>query len=69
MDHPYAHLEGTALWAAIDRAVAELEENRDVTLTTARPYVVGLLCARVAELRGEPSASARSTDSDRPSTH
>ena len=48
MSHPYTEFEGTALWKAIDAALAELEQNRDVKLSTAREYVVGYLCQQLA---------------------
>ena len=41
---PYADLERTALWKAIDRAIADLEKNQDLILTTGRDYVVGYIC-------------------------
>lgn len=48
MPHPYEGLEGTPLWQAIDRAVADLERNGDLRLTTARSHVIGRLCRSVA---------------------
>jgi len=48
MSHPYTEFEHTALWKAVDAALAELEQNRDVKLSTAREYVVGYLCQRLA---------------------
>jgi hypothetical protein len=47
MNHPYKHLEGTALWKAVEAALGELEENRDVKLTTSRQQVVGYFCQRL----------------------
>lgn len=47
--HPYAELEGTPLWSVISAALAELEADHDVLLTTTRAHVVGLLCQRVVE--------------------
>jgi hypothetical protein len=44
MAHPYVEYEATALWKSIDATVKDLEENGDVELTTARPYVLGYLC-------------------------
>ena len=62
MPHPYSEHEGTALWAAIDAEIAELEANRDLELTTAREYVIGSLCQRLvrsglAMARGDDSAA------------
>jgi hypothetical protein len=48
MTHPYIEFEDTALWKAIDAALAELEQNGDFQLTTARRYVVGYLCQQLA---------------------
>jgi hypothetical protein len=36
MKHPYIKFENTALWKAIDAEIADLEENGDLKLTTAR---------------------------------
>ncbi len=53
MSHPHdafdGSFDGTPLWDALARALIDLEENADLTLRTARPYVIGVLCARVAE--------------------
>ena len=49
MSHPYTEFEDTALWKAVDAALAELEQNRDVKLSTAREYVVGYLCQQIAQ--------------------
>jgi hypothetical protein len=48
MKFPYRKFEDTDLWKTIDIALAELEENRDFHLTTARRYVVGYLCQQLA---------------------
>ena len=48
MSHPYTEFEDTALWKAIDAALAELEQNRDVQVSTAREYVVGYLCQQLS---------------------
>jgi len=48
MKFPYRKFEDTELWKTIDTALAELEENRDFHLTTARRYVVGYLCKQLA---------------------
>lgn len=49
MSHPYEEFERTKLWSVIDRAIAELEENTDLELTTARTLVVGFLTKAVTE--------------------
>ena len=48
MSHPYTEFEGTALWKVVDAALAELEQNRDVKLSTTRDRVVGYLCQQIA---------------------
>jgi hypothetical protein len=48
MSHPYTDFEDTGLWKAVDAALAELEQNRDVRLNTGREYVVGYLCKQLA---------------------
>lgn len=48
MSHPYSQFEQTPLWNAIDTAIAELERNRDVELTTARTHVIGYLCQQLS---------------------
>jgi len=49
MEHPYKEFEGLVIWQSIDRAIADLEKNQDITLTTAREYVVGYLCECLTE--------------------
>ncbi len=46
--HPYTDHEGGPLWKAVDRAIAHLEKNQDLTLTTARHYVIGYICQQLA---------------------
>jgi hypothetical protein len=48
MDHPYRHFENTPAWTAIAAAIAELESNQDLHLTTDRVYVIGHLCQQLA---------------------
>lgn len=47
MPHPYAEHEESPLWRGLDAAISELEGNGDLALTTAREYVLGLLCRRL----------------------
>jgi hypothetical protein len=51
MAHPYTHLEGTPLWAAVNAAIEDLVENRDLVETTARDYIVGYLCQKIIQER------------------
>jgi len=48
MTHPYKEFEDTPIWRAVDHAVSELEKNSDLTLVTAREYVVGSIAKAVA---------------------
>jgi hypothetical protein len=48
MSHTYSEFERTPLWKAIDTAIAELERNSDVELTTARTHIIGYLCQQLA---------------------
>jgi hypothetical protein len=54
-EHPYVSYERTPAWEIIDAALAELEANSDLAITTARPYVIGYLCQQLAELGPEIS--------------
>jgi hypothetical protein len=48
LDHPYREFKSTPEWIALDRAIGELVENRDLTETTSRKYIVGYLCKALA---------------------
>ncbi len=48
MSHPYSEFEDTALWKAVNAALAKLEQNRDLQLSAAREHVVGYLCEQLA---------------------
>jgi hypothetical protein len=61
--HPYVALEGTPLWRVVDAALGELEANHDLEVTTARAYVVGYLCQRLAT-----AGLASAGSDDRPSS-
>ncbi len=52
MKFPYAEYENTTLWKAVDVAVAELEQNNDFQLMTAKQYVVGFLSSGVKCVNG-----------------
>lgn len=51
--HPYRQWEGTARWAVLDRALAELVENRDLVESTRHEYVVGYLCQALSDAAAE----------------
>ena len=48
MSHPYEKYEETKLWKTIDSVLSDLERNQDLKLTTAREYVIGYLCKKLA---------------------
>ena len=50
MTHRYDHFEDTELWRAIDNALAELEKNADVSVSTARHLVIGFMANAVARV-------------------
>lgn len=50
MSHPYVQYENGPFWTLLDRAIADLERNQDVTLTAARSHVIGYLCKHLAPL-------------------
>jgi hypothetical protein len=47
--HPYASLEGSPLWEAIEQAIASLVANQDIAEQTPRHYIVGFICKGVSE--------------------
>jgi len=49
IEHPYTEFEDTKLWRVIDKAVDDLVENRDLTETTDRRYIVGYLCNKIVK--------------------
>ena len=48
-EHPYVEYEGTPLWRTAKRALADLEQNRDLSLTEWHQYVVGYLCKQLVK--------------------
>jgi hypothetical protein len=46
--HPYVEYEGTLLWRAARKALADLENNEDLTISEWHQYVVGYLCKQLA---------------------
>ena len=47
--HPYVDYEGTPVWRTAKKAIADLEDNRDLTITEWHQYVVGYLCKQLAK--------------------
>jgi hypothetical protein len=45
--HPYVRWEGTPLWKAIDKGIADLVGNNDIIGKADRRYIVGYLCKAV----------------------
>jgi hypothetical protein len=56
--HRYESYEGTPLWQAIERAIADLVRNDDIAERTARRYIVGYLCHHIAPLLNDGKVSA-----------
>ncbi len=50
---PYEKYRNTALYLAIEGAIADLELNNDITLTTTKHNVVGYLTKQLIELRNQ----------------
>lgn len=50
---PYEKYRNLELWNEIDRILAELEENSDIDITTAREYVIGYFCEQLSEVESE----------------
>ena len=46
--NPYIEFVGSPLWAAVERAVDDLIENRDLQLTTVKDFVVGYIVKQVS---------------------
>jgi hypothetical protein len=44
LEHPYTEFEQTQVWDVINRIIFDLEENRDIELTTPREYIAGYIC-------------------------
>jgi len=57
---PYSQFEDTPVWRSVAKAIAGLEANRDLELTTARSYVIGAVCKAIigAGLVSAPGARA-----------
>ena len=45
--HPYVRWEGTPLWNAIEKAIADLAKNHDIVEETGRNHIVGYVCKAV----------------------
>ena len=50
-DHPYKKLERTQTWKTIEKAIADLIDNGDITEATARRYIVGYLTEQILKQR------------------
>jgi hypothetical protein len=48
MKHPYTKFEKTALWDTVQKALAELETNKDLKITTKAEYVIGFICQQLS---------------------
>jgi hypothetical protein len=55
MVHPYAELEGTPLWNAVELAIGDLVQNADLIEQTPRAYIVGYICQGLLKARKQVS--------------
>ena len=58
--HPYVAWERTPLWRAIDKAVIDLVENRDLVEDEYREYIVGYICKTIDRRKKSVIAQLRS---------
>jgi hypothetical protein len=60
---PYEAYYGSPLWKAVDAALALLEGNQDVEISTSRDLVVGLICEHVSNVKSEsPNESTKGVE-------
>jgi hypothetical protein len=48
---PYKEFVDTPIWLALDEAISDLVDNNDIKETTARRYIVGYLCKKLAKIK------------------
>lgn len=53
MNHPYKEFEDSKYWEIIEKAINDLSENRDITITTRKEYIVGFICKAIHDLELE----------------
>jgi hypothetical protein len=58
--HPYLAWEGTPLWRAVDRSVADLVANQDLIEKELREYIVGYICKTIDRRKKAVIAQLRS---------
>ncbi len=51
MTQQYNQFIDTPVWRTVAAAIAELEKNKDLMITTAPEYVVGFLCQQLVVRR------------------
>jgi len=61
MNPRYAKLADSKLWTVVDKAIADLEKNRDLQLTTNRELAIGYLCKEIAKIKPLPKSKLRSS--------
>jgi hypothetical protein len=49
MNHPYQDLESLPIWNILSEGLKELEDNRDLAITTDKRYVVGYLLRKMTD--------------------
>jgi hypothetical protein len=50
--HPYLRFENTLLWKAVNKAIDDLVENKDLKETARREYIVGYICKILSARKG-----------------
>ncbi len=58
--HPYVRWEGTPLWRAVEKAVADLVQNKDLVEGEYREYIVGYICKIIDRRKRSVIAHLRS---------
>ena len=56
--HPYAGVEQSPVWNAIDQAITDLVENGDIHEMTARQYITGYLTKSLLDALAMPGPRA-----------
>lgn len=46
---PYEKYRDSELWKEVEKIIRDLEENQDITRTTAPEYVIGYFCEKMSK--------------------
>ena len=58
--HPYMRWDGTPLWRAVEKAVADLVQNRDLVEDEYHEYIVAYICKIIDRRKREVITQLRS---------